>query len=94
MSKEKKFYSWSRWYPDKGQTEKNPGAFVVGFCDPNDPDVTLNQLPIAVAFPVSQRYDIELQEKRAKDYATYLNKLDEAAKVAYDQIHLVDILKR
>ena len=94
MSNEKKFYSWARWYPGKGQTEKNPDAFVVGFCDPNDPEVIINQLPIAVAFPVSEKYDVELQEKRAKDYATYLNKLDEAAKIAYDQIHLVDILKR
>ncbi len=66
----------------------------MGFFDPNDPDVDLSKLPIAVAFPVSEKYDVELQEKRAKDYATYLNKLDEAAKIAYDQIHLVDILKR
>ena len=94
MSNEIKFHSWARWYPGKGQTEKNPGAFVVGFFDPNDPDIDLSKLAIAVAFPVSEKYDVELQEKRAKDYATYLNKLDEAAKIAYDQIHLVDILKR
>lgn len=52
------------------------------------------QRPQAVIFPVSMLYDKETQTKRARDYANYLNKLNEAAEVAYDQIHLVDVLKR
>jgi len=50
--------------------------------------------PNAVIFPISDLYDKDTQAKRAHDYANYLNKLNEAAKVAYDQIHLVDVLKR
>ncbi len=50
--------------------------------------------PNAVMFPISVLYDEKTQEKRAQDYANYLNKLNEAAKVAYEQIHLVDVLKR
>jgi hypothetical protein len=50
--------------------------------------------PHAAVFPVSDLYDEETQTRRAHGYADYLNKLNEAAKVAYDQIHLVDVLKR
>lgn len=57
-------------------------------------DKDSEQRPQAVIFPVSMLYDKETQTKRARDYANYLNKLNEAAKVAYDQIHLVDVLKR
>ena len=93
MSKqEKKFVTWRRWYPGRGQTEKNPAEIIVGYISYSDRDTS--KLPIAGIFPVSERYDVDLQAKRAEDYANYLNKLDEAAKIAYDQIHLVDILKR
>ena len=50
--------------------------------------------PHAAVFPFGDLYDRETQTHRALDYAKYLNKLNEAAKVAYDQIHLVDVLKR
>jgi hypothetical protein len=86
-----KFYSWARWYTARGQSEENPAEFIVGYVSDTK---KLSEVPAAVTFSVSQKYDVELQKKRAEDYATYLNKLDEAAKVAYDQIHLVDILKR
>lgn len=86
-----KFYSWARYYTSRGQPEENPAEFVVGYVSDTN---KLSEVPAAVTFPVSQKYDVDLQKKRAEDYATYLNKLDEAAKVAYDQIHLVDILKR
>jgi hypothetical protein len=49
---------------------------------------------LAAIFPISDLYDKEIQTHRALDYANYLNKLNEAAKVAYEQIHLVDVLKR
>jgi hypothetical protein len=45
-------------------------------------------------FPFGDLYDKETQTRRAHDYATYLNKLNEAAKIAYEQIHLVDVIKR
>jgi hypothetical protein len=91
MSNEKKFYSWARWYTGRGQSEENPAEFVVGYVSATKKQ---SEIPLAVTFPVSEKYDVELQKKRASDYADYLNKLDEAAKIAYDQIHLVDILKR
>lgn len=50
--------------------------------------------PNAVIFPVSELYDEATQAKRAQEYAKYLNKIEEAAKAAYEQIHLADILKR
>jgi hypothetical protein len=50
--------------------------------------------PHAAVFPFGDLYDRETQTRRAHGYADYLNKLNEAAKVAYDQIHLVDVLKR
>ena len=43
--------------------------------------------PAAALFTVSVLYDENLQSKRAHEYANYLNKLNEAAKVAYEQIH-------
>lgn len=94
MSKQekKKFATLRRWYPARGQTEENPADIVVVYGCSSDRDTS--KLPIAGIFPVSEKYDVDLQAKRAEDYANYLNKLDEAAKIAYDQIHLVDILKR
>jgi hypothetical protein len=56
-------------------------------------DVTEGR-PHAAVFPISDLYDKEIQTRRAHDYATYLNKLNEAAKIAYEQIHLVDVIKR
>lgn len=50
--------------------------------------------PTAATFPVSGRFDEEIQKARADQFAEYLNKLDEAARVAHEQIHLVDILSR
>lgn len=66
--------------------------FSVVYCSSTQKE--FDDLPYAATFPVNQKYDEELQWNRAEDYANYLNKLDEAAKIAYDQIHLVDILKR
>ena len=68
--------------------------FSVCYINPNIPKQEFRKIPDAVIFPVNDRYDEELQKKRAFDYANYLNKLDEAAKVAYDQIHLIDVLTR
>lgn len=54
----------------------------------------LDARPKAAEFPICQMYDDELQHERADKYAEYLNKLAEAARVASEQIHLVDILSR
>lgn len=58
-----------------------------------DPD-NISSRPFAAEFPVSDAYTKDIQEERAEKFCEYLNKLEEAKKVAYDQIHLVDILSR
>jgi hypothetical protein len=68
-------------------------SFEIKYCSDDDDD-RLAHIPSVVTFPVNDVYDQDLQEKRVLEYANYLNKLDEAAKIAYDQIHLVDVLKR
>jgi len=50
--------------------------------------------PSAIEFPVSAAHDEDTQYRRAKDYCKYLNKLEEAAEIAYQQNQLVDILGR
>lgn len=52
------------------------------------------EYPRAAEFPVSPSFNNELQQQRAIDYAKYLNKVEEAAQTAYEQIHLVDVLTR
>lgn len=52
-----------------------------------------NTRPIVAEFPVSQAYDELSQERRAETYRDYMNKLVEAAEVAYKQTMLCDILK-
>lgn len=54
----------------------------------------LDDRPKAAEFEISVMYDDEIQRVRAEKYAEYLNKLVEAARVAQEQIHLVDILSR
>jgi hypothetical protein len=48
---------------------------------------------VAAEFPVSQKFDQDLQEERAHAYADYLNKIEEATKQAYANNQLIDILK-
>jgi len=47
-----------------------------------------------VDFPISQVFDLDTQGQRAERFAEYLNRLDEAARKAAEQIHLLDILSR
>lgn len=61
--------------------------------DAHDDD-EIDSRPIAAEFPISQLFDTDIQEERAEKYADYLNKLEEAARVANEQTHLVDILSR
>ena len=91
---EKKYRVFHSWDERLGGSSKNPNWVIIKYCTGKESSTESTKIPEVVQFPVSQKYDLELQEKRAIDYATYLNKLDEAAKVAYDQIHLVDVLKR
>lgn len=44
-------------------------------------------------FPVSNRHDKDEQARRADDYASYMNKLLEAAEQAYEHNKLINILK-
>lgn len=57
-------------------------------------DENLDTRPFIAEFPISEAYPMDHQLQRAKDYCRYLNKLEEAAQVAYEQTHLMDILKR
>lgn len=60
----------------------------------NKDEANIDKRPSAAIFPVSMLYDEDLQSTRATKFAEYLNSLLDAAKVAEEQIHLVDILKR
>jgi len=81
MMKERKFGVWG--------DDRNT-VFVVS----DKHDAKDRYRPIAARFDVSDLYDEDTQLTRAREYADYLNKLNEAAKIAYQQIHLVDVLKR
>ncbi|HET8688512.1 MAG TPA: hypothetical protein VFM18_18015 [Methanosarcina sp.] len=53
----------------------------------------VNNRPAVVEFPISQAYPKDMQKERAHDYCDYLNKLAKAAKEAYENNRLVDVLK-
>ena len=57
-------------------------------------DDELSVRPKAAVFPISIMFDEATQQKQAKRYAEYLNKLAEAARQAHEQTHLIDILSR
>ena len=64
--------------------------YFVTDADTND---ELDTRAIAAEFPISQKFDQELQEARANAYADYMNKIEEATKQAYANNQLIDILK-
>lgn len=68
---------------------KTVAYFVTDAHDKNE----LGSRPEAVKFPISVLYDDDLQSRRVQDYCDYLNKLADAAKEAYEQNQLVNILK-
>lgn len=72
------------------ERQKKVTRYFVTDADPDD----ISARPFAAEFPVNDAYTKEIQEERAEKFCEYLNKLEEAKKVAYDQIHLVDILSR
>ena len=82
--------TWRVAQNKSGQTKKITHYFV---SDAHD-DSELDERPVAATFPISQLFDQDLQAARAEKYAEYLNKLDEAARVAQEQTYLVDILSR
>lgn len=53
----------------------------------------LDDRPCVAEFPVSQKFDKEVQQDRAHAYADYMNKIAEATKQAYENNQLIDILK-
>lgn len=67
--------------------------YFVTDANPNNKE-EINTRPHAAEFPISVMYDQDLQEKRAEAFCDFMNKLEEAKKVAYDQVHLVDMLSR
>ena len=68
---------------------KKTSYFVTDAYDETELDIR----PKAVEFPISVLFDEKMQEKRADDYANYLNKLVEATTQAYEQNQLINILK-
>lgn len=78
-----------------GNSKSNrTGKFVEFFVTDANVVAEIDERPKAAIFPISQKFDQDLQEARAKAYADYLNKLDEAARIAHEQTHLVDMLSR
>lgn len=75
----------------KNQHSKQITCYFV--TDAHD-DKDIPNRAIAAEFPISQLYDDETQEARAKRFADYMNKLAEAARIAQEQTHLIDILSR
>lgn len=82
--------TWKVAHRTSHQTKRITAYFI---SDAHD-DAELDSRPIAAEFPISQKFDQDLQEARAEKYAEYLNKLDEAARIAHEQTHLIDILSR
>lgn len=53
----------------------------------------IDSRPKAAEFPISQLFDQDTQERRADDYCKYMNLLATAAKEAYEQNQLINVLK-
>jgi hypothetical protein len=75
----------------RNKTTKTVTSFFV--TDAHDDD-ELDARPKAAEFAVSLLYDEEVQGARAEAFTDYMNKLEEAKKASFDQVHLVDILSR
>lgn len=74
-------------------SEKQKGVLVAFFVTDAIDNTELDKRPKAAEFTISELYDEITQEHRANDYRNYLNKLAEAAKQAYENNKLIDILK-
>ena len=80
--------TWSIWW------RINDGKITEYFVtDANDKE-EISSRCTAVTFPVNAKFDEDLQKTRATQFADYLNKVDEATRIALEQNHLVDILSR
>lgn len=75
----------------RNNTTKKINSYFV--TDAHDDD-ELDARPKAAEFPVSVLHDVDIQEARAEAFSDYMNKLEEAKKASFDQVHLVDILSR
>ena len=75
-------------------TSRATGRVTRYFVTDANSEIELSERPSAAIFPVSAAYEKFTQLEHADKFCDYLNKLEEAAEVAYSQIHLVDILSR
>lgn len=73
-----------------GDTKKYSRFFIT---DANDED-ELDSREMVATFPVGGRYDEDTQRHHARVFADYMNKLEEAKRVAYEQTMIMDILKK
>ena len=77
-----------------GFSSDRDGKVIEYFVTDAETKEEIDDRPVGAKFPISDKFDQETQAARADQFAEYLNKLDEAARVAHAQIHLVDILSR
>ena len=54
----------------------------------------LDTRPVVAEFPISELYDEETQLRHARLFRDFMNKIEEAKQVAYEQTMLMDILKK
>jgi len=77
-----------------GETKNNDKQVTCYFVTDAYDNTDIRVRPHAAEFPISQVFDEDTQWQRAERFAEYMNKLDEAARVASEQIHLLDILRK
>jgi len=79
------------WKVAHTKTENN--VYTKYFITDANTDAEIDTRPVVASFPISQKFDQEVQEARAYAYAEYMNKIEEAVKQAYENNQLMDILK-
>lgn len=81
---------------DSSVKDKHTGLkkIIAYFVTDAHDETELDDRPQAATFPISAMYDGNTQYERAERFAEYMNKLAEAARIAREQTHLVDILSR
>ena len=71
-------------------TKKLTRVFVTDAIGQDD----LDSRPVVAEFPISELYDEETQLRHARLFRDFMNKIEEAKQVAYEQTMLMDILKK
>ena len=75
-------------------TDNRSKKYLEFFVTEAETDKEVSIMPKAAIFPISQRYDEQMQRHRAEQLIDYLNKIAEATEKAYEQNMIIDILKK